>query len=259
MFWEKPPPPLDSFLQNSFESVSLNWNCLWYFFQKESNVGCSIVWCYGATVHQCDSLSGNLTPSLVLSVELFSSCVRKMLLCTSEWSQSLTQLKQRQWWNQHKEVFIELWFRCFNFSVDRRIGLHQRSLSPEKPLPPYWLFREFGSNIKHTVLCSLPFPASPRHFNLVFFSPPSQDFERVKRFFWASLIICCSACLYGWHKMANLHNTWAWLFAERWNVVFTILGLPEKTGPLAPLLCWSVYFQIAPSHFIFSLEPFGGT
>lgn len=34
MFREEPPPLLDSFLQNSCESVSLSWNCLWYFFPK---------------------------------------------------------------------------------------------------------------------------------------------------------------------------------------------------------------------------------
>lgn len=49
------------------------------------------------------------------------------------------------------------------------------------------------------------------------------------------------------------------MFAERQNAVFAFPGLPKKTGPLAPLLCWSVYFQITSSHVIVSLETFGGT
>lgn len=74
MFREEPPPLLDSFLQNSCESVSLSWNCLWYFFQKEPNVCCSIVQYYVGTVHQCDSLSGNLSPSLVVSGAVRQLC-----------------------------------------------------------------------------------------------------------------------------------------------------------------------------------------
>lgn len=67
--------------------------------------------------------------------------------------------------------------------MDRRIGLHWRSLCLWRSL---FLSVDYSGSLEaiFNTLCSLPFPASPRRFSLVFFSPPSQDFERIRKSFF---------------------------------------------------------------------------
>lgn len=186
MFWEKPPPPRDSFLLNSCKSVSLSWNCLWYFFQKESNVCYSIVQYYIATVHQYGSLSGNLSPSLVLVSgaiwQLCGKCSCAPLNRVSpwhSWSKGSSEVSTKRFSQKFgSEALIPQWTEGLVFT---------RDLSPGEASSTLLTVQGVGSNIELTLLCSLPFRASPRHFNLVFFILPSQDFDRIRKGFFEQI------------------------------------------------------------------------
>lgn len=91
--------------------------------------------------------------------------------------------------------------------------------------------------MEHTVLCSLPFPASSRHFSLVFFSLSSQDFETIRKGFFEQVASFVVRPVFMDDIKQPVYNSREPECLQKGRMKFFLfLDSLRKSGSLAPVL-----------------------